>query len=137
MHQQRQNHRLGIVSISHCVGGGRGLDIPNIRPRVCCSQTRKKWQSSRGALSNVSPRRNNQMYKHTVMKQKGNSTKHSVTPKEKPKLGHFGPSQKQTAGTSPLMKVLCPCRHGVWSIPPLNSRISYYKITFFNVQHYT
>ena len=48
MNQQQQKHRLRIRSRSHW--GLELILLPNIRPRFCCCQTRKKMLSSRGGF---------------------------------------------------------------------------------------
>ena len=84
---------------------------------VAC-QTREKKQTSRAGfltymnpdVSSVALLGNNQN-KHNQMKQRKRPPSHGQSAKENPHLSHGGPSQRQTSGTVPLIKVTCQGRH--------------------------
>ena len=57
---------------AECIWGGefKLILLPNIRPRYCGVESEKKMLSPCGGLSNVSTQGDDQIYKHTVMKQR-------------------------------------------------------------------
>ena len=82
--------------------------LPNIHPRFYCCQTRKSvtQAGSLAFLFNVSSLGNNQIYKHTVMKQrKGRSTHRESELKKNPVEPQWAKLMTNIR-TDPQMKVL-------------------------------
>ena len=114
MNQQQQKHQ----SRSH--KGLKLILLSNIRPRFCCYQTRKHaklaWRLP--YLSNVSPRTNDQIYKHNISKQrKWLSTHWQSDLKKNPSWATVGPAKDKHQALTHRWKcfAIVVIKSGVWS----------------------